>query len=69
LITFDYIYRYDDTKDFQLICLLKKEKYNSLAEEDKRILENKNIELKNIKIKNPNNPVKLIEAVLLVFKV
>jgi hypothetical protein len=70
--TFNYIYTYDDTKDFQLICLMKKEKYNSLPIEDKEAiedLENDNIEIQDIRIKNPNNPVQLIDAKLLVFKV
>jgi len=70
--TFNYIYTYDDTKDFQLICLMKKEKYDSLASEDKEAienLENENVLVQNIRIKNPNNPVQLIDAKLLVFKV
>ena len=70
--TFKYLDVYDDTKDFQLICLMKEEKYNSLANEDKEIIENiqnDNVEIRNIKIKNPNNPVQLIDAKLLVFKV
>ena len=70
--TFNYIYTYDDTKDFQLICLLKKEKYDSLPKEDKEAIENldnNNVEIKDIKIKNPNNPVQLLNAKLLVFKV
>ncbi len=69
---FNYIYTYDDTKDFQLICLMKKEKYDSLPSEDKEFIEsirNENIEILNIRIKNPNNPVQLIDAKLLVFKV
>ena len=70
--TFDYVYEYDNSKDFQLICLMKKEKYDTLAVEDQEALENLNdssVEVKDIKIKNPNNPVSLIEAKLLVFKV
>lgn len=70
--TFNYIYTYDDTLDFQLICLMKKEKYESLPREDKEIietLENDNVEVQDIRIKNPNNPVQLIDAKLLVFKV
>ncbi len=70
--TFDYVYEYDESKDLQLICLLKKEKYNTLPFEDKEALENLNnnsVEVKDIKIKNPNNPVNLIDAKLLVFKV
>ncbi len=68
---FEYVYQYED-KDFQLMCLLKKEKYNTLPLEDREKLEtlnNNNVEVKDIKIKNPNNPINLIEAKLLVFKV
>ena len=70
--TFSYIYNYDENKDFQLITLLKKEKYDALPQEDRKNLEalnNNNITIKNVKIKNPNNPVELLDAVLLVFKV
>ncbi len=69
--TFNYIYDFDDTKDFQLICLMKKEKYNSLPREDKEAIENidnNNVEIKDVKIKNPNNPAQSIEAKLLIFK-
>ena len=70
--TFSYIYNYDETKDFQLICLMKKDKYNSLESSDRKAIEdihNDNIIVKDVKIKNPNNPVQLIDAKLLVFKV
>jgi len=67
---FDYIYEYDESKRFQIICLMKSEKYNSLPLEDRDILESLDIdgvEILDIKIKNPNNPVKLMEAKILVF--
>lgn len=68
--TFNYIYSYDDTKNFQLICLLKNEKYDSLPLEDKKSITNlDNVLIQDINIKNPNNPVELISAKLLVFKV
>jgi len=70
--TFSYIYNYDDTKEFQLIALLQKEKYDSLPQTDivqiETLTDNK-ISIKDVKIKNPNNPVQLIDAKLLVFKV
>ncbi len=69
---FNYIYSFDDTKIFQLACLMKKEKYESLPTEDKKAIENinnNNIEVQDIIIKNPNNPVQLIDAKLLTFKV
>lgn len=70
--TFSYIYHYDENKNFQLIALLTKEKYETLPQEDKArldSLDNDNITIKDVKIKNPNNPVQLLDAVLLVFKV
>ena len=70
--TFSYIYSYDDTKEFQLITLLQKDKYNSLPQEDRIQIEalvDDKISIKDVKIKNPNNPVQLIDAKLLVFKV
>jgi len=69
---FSYIHTYDGTKDFQLICLMKEKKYNSLPKEDKDIIEkidNINVNIENVKIKDPNNPVKLINAKLLIFKI
>ena len=70
--TFNYIYTYNDTKEFQLMCLMKKDKYDSLPNNDKEAIENidnVNIEVKDVKIKNPNNPIQLIDAKLLLFKV
>lgn len=70
--TFSYIYNYDDLKEFQLICLMKKEKYDSLPNEERRMVENidnVNVEVTDIRIKNPNNPVQLLDAKLLIFKV
>jgi hypothetical protein len=70
--TFSYIYNYDDTKEFQLIALLQKDKYASLPQADRvqiEALADDIISIKDIKIKNPNNPVQLIDAKLLVFKV
>ncbi|MEA2048213.1 MAG: NgoPII family restriction endonuclease [Campylobacterota bacterium] len=69
---FNYIYEYDETKEFQLITLMKKEKYDLLPEEDRDAVETMNserIEVKDVRIKNPNNPVQLVDAKLLVFKV
>lgn len=70
--TFSYLYDYDDNATFQLIALLLKEKYNSLPQADRTYIEtlnNDNIVIKDVKIKNPNNPIEPIDAKLLVFKV
>jgi len=69
---FDYVYEYDESKKFQLICLMKKEKYDGLPLEDREALESLGIdevEVLDVRIKSPNNPVQLMEAKLLVFKV
>jgi len=68
---FSYLYEYDDNCTFQLIALLLTEKYNSLPQADKDYIEtlnNDNLSIKDVKIKNPNNSVQLIDAKLLVFK-
>lgn len=69
---FNYLYRYDETKSFQLICLMKNEKYESLPLADRQIVENfnnQNISVNDVRIKNPNNPVQLMDGKLLVFRV
>jgi len=69
---FDYVYAYDENKDFQLIALMTKEKYEGLPLEDRELLENLSVdgvEVLDIWIKSPNNPVVLVDGKLLVFKV
>ena len=68
----NYIYRYDEAKSFQLICLMKQEKYESLPLADRQMIENLNninVRVSDVSIKNPNNPVQLMDGKLLVFKV
>jgi hypothetical protein len=70
--TFNYIYEYDESKEFQLICLMKREKYDGLPLADREALESLDIdgvEVLDVRVKNPDNPVKLMEAKLLVFKI
>jgi hypothetical protein len=69
---FSYLYQYDNTKSFQLICLMKKEKYESLSLEDREEIENfenENVSVVDVRVKNPNNPVQLMDGKLLVFRV
>jgi hypothetical protein len=67
---FDYIYHYDNSKNFQLICLMKKEKYESMPLEDREAIEDlENVSVGDVKIKNPNNPVQLMDGKILVFKI
>ena len=68
---FDYVYTYDEGKMFQLICLMTKEKYEGLPLEDREALECLGIdgvEVLDVRIKSPNNPVVLVDGKLLVFK-
>lgn len=68
---FNYLYSYDETKSFQPICLMKKEKYESLPLADRQTIENlnnPNVSVSDVKIKNPNNPVQLMDGKLLVFR-
>ena len=69
---FNYLYSYDETKSFQLICLMKRDKYDSIPLEDRQMIEsldNPNASMTDVRIKNPNNPVQLMDGKLLVFKV
>ncbi len=67
---YNYLYEYDKNATFQLICLMKKSKYESFSAEDIANIEQiENIIIDDVKIKNPNNPANLIDAKLLVFKV
>ena len=57
---------------FQMYCLMQKEKYNSMPEDDRYSLENlkssDNFFIKDVRIQNPNNPAKLMDSVLIVFR-
>ena len=69
---FNYLYSYDETKSFQLICLMKKEKYESLPLADRQTIKNltnPNVSVSDVRIKNPNNPVQLMDGKMLVFKI
>ena len=69
---FDYIYERDNTKQFNFMALINDDKYNSFfnrEELENLEKENKYLETKNVKIKNPNNPAQLRSAKLITFKI
>ena len=69
---FDYLYSYDESKDFQLICMLSRNKYDGLPLEDREALLSlsiEGVEILDVGVKNPDNPVHLIEAKMLVFRI
>ena len=70
---FDYVSELPSDK-FMLNVLMLKTKYEAMPEEDKKTIEklqkeNTNLQMKDIKIKSPNNPAKLIDAKMITFLV
>lgn len=69
---FDYVYKRNFKNKFNFMCIINKNKFNSF--ENKNDIydvakTNKNFSITNIKIKDPNNPAKLKDAVLISFYV
>jgi hypothetical protein len=58
---------------FQVFCLMRTEKFNSFPTEDNfsasKYLTKENYAIEDTKIKNPNNPVQLLDCKLITFKV
>ena len=68
--TFKYVYVKNKEKEFNFCAIINEDKYNSFK--NINILEemsssNKNLVIKTIKIKNPNNPAKLKNAKMIIF--
>jgi len=68
LRVFSDIFNYKKGMDeFTLITLMKKSKYSSMPKEDRLALEkDKYFKLKDVKISDPNNPAKQMEAKLII---
>ena len=66
---FDYLYQINEQKAFSMACLMTKSKFNSFPLEDRNSLQTKPVQIETVKIKNPNNPANLIDAVLVNFQV
>lgn len=70
---FDYVSELPSDR-FMLNVLMLKTKYDTMPKEDKELIENlqkekTDLQIKDIKIKSPNNPAKLIEAKMITFLV
>lgn len=64
---FKDIYTANDSNAFNLSCIMRKDKFDSFTENDKKLIEkNSKISISDIKIKNPDNPAQLLEAKLIV---
>jgi hypothetical protein len=69
---FSYLDCIDTNSKFQINCILRTEKFDSFPKEDRDNLINlkkENYFLKDVKIKNPNNPAQLLDCKLITFKV
>ena len=68
---FSYLNCIDDACKFQLLVLIKTEKFNSFSEEDKNNilqLKSENCQITDVEIKNPDNPAQWIKTKLINFK-
>lgn len=66
---FDYLVDdYIKETDFQVYCLMLKDKFDKICEDDKtnliEYIERGKLTKQDIKVKNPNNPAKYLDAVL-----
>jgi len=63
---FKYIYTKDELASFSLTCIMTKEKFESFSKEDRELVLSSSL-VKTIekKIKNPDNPANLIDAILI----
>lgn len=67
---FKYIYERDNSKEFNFMCIIDFEKWDSLDnvyELTDLSLKCENLEIVDVEIKNPDNPAKLINAKLIKF--
>lgn len=65
---FKYAYQFDNNKSFNFVAIINVDKYQSFPEEDRKLIEQESgITIKNVEIKNPNNPATLKKAVVITF--
>lgn len=72
LKVFNYIYMPDSSKTFNFMCLINCKKYATLSNvKDLESLTNEisGLNIKDVKVKNPNNPAQLIECKLITFAI
>ena len=71
LKVFDYIYERDKNSDFNFMCLIdhyKLDQLNNFNELIKIQSDYSYLKISDVKIKNPDNPAKLINAKLIQYK-
>lgn len=68
---FDYLYKRDFNCDFNFMAIINEEKWQTLDRTDELealISKTAGANLKKVKIKNPDNPIKLRDAFIITFK-
>ena len=68
--TFDYIYSRDSSRKFTFMCIINDSKWDTFSNTDELLcLANKtsNLEVTNVRVKNPDNPAQLNNAKLVTF--
>ena len=65
---FKYIYQRDSEKSFNFMALINENKWNSFENKDELVsLQNENLKIIDVKIKDTNNPAKLKNAKLITY--
>jgi hypothetical protein len=60
---FNTVYTYDESKSFSLVAIMTTDKYKSLPKEDIATIQtNQSIAIKDMSIKDPNNPAKRLDT-------
>ena len=70
LRVYDYIYKPDPDKEFNFMAIVNLDKYNTFKNKDEfeRFIEGRmDILMESVEIKDPNNPVQLVEAKLITY--
>lgn len=70
--TFDYIYRRDNSKKFNFMCIISTEKWKTFENGNELLDLANNVETLNItdkQVKNPDNPAQLIDVKLITFDI
>lgn len=64
---FDYLYQSSSDNEFEMIAIIPLEKYHRFPKESIKKIEKSDVTIQKVKVKNPNNPVLLIDCNLITF--
>ena len=68
---FDYVHKRDDDKDFSFMCIINEDKWKTLPNTRKLVELEREIAgliIKDVEVKNPDNPAQLRKAKLITFE-